>query len=117
MAKKPTKTRAKTKQLAKSELPDGLVSLAPVTYSMADTAVTALQVWHNEDRKPSGDGPWNDEADKVAWVDEETGFGCIMLRQENGTLSGYVGVGPDHPLFGFDADAVPVDISNTVHGG
>ena len=117
MAKKPTKTRAKTKQLAKSELPEGLVSLAPITYRVADTAVTALQVWHNEDRKPSGDGPWNNEADKVAWVDEETGFGCIMLRQENGTLSGYVGVGPDHPLFGFNADAVPVDISNTVHGG
>ncbi len=117
MAKKPAKTRANGTQLAKSELPEGLVSLAPVTYPVADTAVTALQVWHNEDRKPSGDGPWNDEADKVAWLDEATGFGAILLRQENGTLSGYVGVGPDHPLFGFTADAVPVGISNTVHGG
>ncbi len=117
MAKKPTKPQARGKQITKSELPEGLVSLAPVTYPVADTAVTALQVWHNPDRKPSGDGPWNDEADKVAWVDKETGLGCIILRQENGTLSGYVGVDPSHPLFGFDAEAVPLEISNSVHGG
>ena len=43
--------------------------------------------------------------------------GCIMLRQKNGTISGYVGVSPEHPLFGFEADAVPVGVSNTVHGG
>ena len=117
MAKKPTKPRGNGKQITSSELPEGLVSLARVTYSLADTSVTALQVWHNPERKPSGDGPWNDEADKIAWVDEETEFGCIILRQENGTLSGYVGVGADHPLFGFSDEAVPVGISNSVHGG
>ena len=93
------------------------MSLAPVSYPVAGTEVLALQIWHNPERKPSSDGPWSDEADKVAWVDEKTGFGCIMLRQENGTLSGYVGVDLSHPLFGFDAEAVPLDLSNSVHGG
>lgn len=117
MAKKPTKTRSLSKPAAESALPDGLVSLEPIPYPVADTKITALQVYHNPERKPSGDGPWNDEADKVAWVDEDTGFACIMLRQKNGTLSGYVGIGPEHPLFGFEADAVPLELANSVHGG
>lgn len=117
MARKPTGRKKAGKQVVTAELPDGLVNEAPVTYPVADTSITALQVYHNPDRRPSGDGPWNDEADKVAWVDAETGLGCIMLRQKNGTISGYVGVGPEHPLFGFEADAVPVGVSNAVHGG
>ena len=92
------------------------LSQEPVNYPIAETSVTALQIFHNPERKPTEEGPWSDEADKIAWVDEETGLGCIILRQENGTLSGYVGVGNDHPLFGFESDAVPVDISTTVHG-
>lgn len=117
MARKPTKPCSISKQVVESQLPDGLLSLTPVTYPVGDTKITALQVWQNPDRKPSERGPWDEEGDKVAWVDEQTGLGCIMLRQKNGTLSGYVGIGPDHPLFGFTADAVPVDIANCVHGG
>ena len=117
MARKPNQRKAAGKQVTKATLPDGLVNSAPVPYTVAGTSITALQVYHNPDRRPSGDGPWNNEADKVAWVDEATGFGCIMLRQKNGTISGYVGVGPEHPLFGFEADAVPLGVSNVVHGG
>ncbi|MBU2340929.1 MAG: hypothetical protein KKE77_06755 [Alphaproteobacteria bacterium] len=117
MARKPSKRRSSSKQIAETQIPGGLLSLAPVTYPVADTQITALQVWQNPERKPSEPGPWDDEGDKIAWVDEQTGLGCILLRQKNGTLSGYVGVGPDHPLFGFTADAVPVDIANSVHGG
>lgn len=117
MERKPTKRASASRQVTKSPLPDGLVNETPVTYPVANTSITALQLYHNPERKPSGDGPWNDEADKVGWVDQETGLACIMLRQENGTISGYVGVSPEHPLFGFAADAVPVDISNDVHGG
>jgi hypothetical protein len=40
-----------------------------------------------------------------------------MLRQKDGTISGYVGVGVEHPMFGFEADAVPIDICRIVHGG
>lgn len=93
-----------------------LIPQEPVSYPIAETSVTALQLFHNPERKPNGDGPWSYEADKVAWVDEETGLGCIILRQKKGTLSGYVGVGTDHPLFGFESSAVPVGVSNTVHG-
>ena len=117
MARKPARRNAASKQVAKATLPDGLMNAAPVPYPVADTSFTALQVYHNPDRRPSGDGPWNNEADKVSWIDNETGLGCIMLRQKNGTISGYVGVSPEHPLFGFEADAVPVSVSNTVHGG
>lgn len=105
------------KAVAEAKLPDDLMNAATVAYPVADTTITALQLYRNPDRRPSQDGPWNDEADKVSWVDEETGLGCIMLRQEDGTISGYVGVGPEHPLFGYEADAVPVDISRVVHGG
>ena len=117
MARKPTRRKAADKQVEQASLPDGLTNEAPIVYPVADTSITALQVYHNPDRRPSSNGPWNDEADKVAWVDEETGLGCIMLRQKNGTISGYVSVDPRHPLFGFEADAVPVGVSNTVHGG
>lgn len=116
MAKRPPKGRAITRAEA-SKLPDGLVNEAPVPYPVAGTSITALQIYHNPDRKPDGDGPWANEADKVAWVDAETGLGCIMLRQEDGTISGYTGVGPDHPLFGFNVDAIPTGIVSTVHGG
>lgn len=32
-------------------------------------------------------------------------------------LSGYVGVPPSHPLYGFDHAAVPTDLGIEVHGG
>lgn len=112
-----SKRGSKSKKIVEQPLPDGLVNAAPVTYPVADTSIMALQVYHNPDRRPADDGPWNDEADKVAWVDEGTGLGCIMLRQRNGTMSGYVGVGSDHPLFGFEPDAVPDEVSRSVHGG
>lgn len=115
MAKRPTKKGAVTKAEA-SGLPDGLMNEAPVAYPVAGANITALQIYHNPERKPDGDGPWNNEADKVAWIDEETGLGCIMLRQKDGTISGYAGVGPDHPLFGFKVDAIPIGIACTVHG-
>ena len=117
MAKKPAQRRPAAQQVKRSSLPDGLLNEAPVAYPIATTTITAQQVYHNPRRKPSGDGPWNNEADKVAWVDDATGLGCIMLRQKDGTISGYVGVSPEHPLFGFEADAVPLEISDVAHGG
>lgn len=116
MTKRPTK-RAAVVKAAASQQPDGPINAAPVAFAIGANSIVALQVYHNPERKPDGDGPWTHEADKVAWVDEETGLGCIMLRQTNGTISGYVGVPPEHPLFGFEADAVPLEVSRMVHGG
>lgn len=117
MARKKITANTPKTSIAKSGLPDGLLSEEPVQYPVAGTTVTALQVWHNPDRRPGGYGPWAGEADKVAWIDAETGLGCIILRQKDGTLSGYVGVPIDHPLFGFEADALPVDLASAAHGG
>lgn len=116
MAKRPTKRGSVTK-VANSSLPAGLINEAPIAYEVGEATITALQIYLNPERKPHGDGPWSKEADKVAWVDEETGLGCIMLRQKDGTISGYVSVSPEHPLFGYGAGAVPLSISRTVHGG
>ena len=52
----------------------------------------------------------------IAWVDEETGFSCIMLRQEHGTLSGRVSANHDHQVLDRPADAVPVDGVGAVRG-
>lgn len=48
-----------------------------------------------------GEGPWQDEPDKVQWVDEATGLDCLALRAPTtGAWCGYVGVPPDHKLHG-----------------
>lgn len=87
------------------------------TYPIADTQIEASQVFHVPARHPSGDGPWQHEADKVAWVDAATGLACTILRQEDGEMGGYVGVDEDHPLFGFQVDAVPGSLGISPHGG
>jgi len=95
-------------------------TLAPMAYPIAETSVTAMQVYHNPERKPGKNGergPWDEEADKIGWIDEETGIRCIILRQKNGSLSGYAAVDPDNPLFGYTHDALPADLASSVHGG
>lgn len=109
--------RTEANLAVEADLPNGLQNATPINYPIAGASITALQVYHNPKRQPEQDGPWRNEADKVSWVDDATGFGCIMLRQEDGTLSGYVGVGLGHPLYGFEAEAVPLSISSVVHGG
>ena len=106
MAKKPT-----TKQ-----------ALAPVAtavqhHPLAGTDTMPVEVYRVPDRHPSGDGPWRDEADKVSWIDPDTGLPCIMRRGTDGALCGYVGVGPDHPLAGVGEEALPHEPAIVVHGG
>ena len=65
-----------------------------------------------------GSGITVGEADKVAWRDPATGYECIMLRsEEQGYLSGYVGVQTGHPMHGFHHNAIPEDLGVEVHGG
>ena len=87
------------------------------TYPIAGTHIEATQVFPVPARHPSGDGPWQQEPDKLAWVDAATGLPCTILRQEDGVLGGYTGVGEDHPLFGFEVDAVPGALGISPHGG
>lgn len=54
------------------------------------------------DKSTWGPGPWQDEPDKIQYVDEATGLPCLIVRngKEIGALCGYVGVLPGHPLHG-----------------
>lgn len=56
--------------------------------------------YRTKDKKAWGHGPWQDEPDKISWVDEATGLDCLIVRNHGGALCGYVGVPETHPLFG-----------------
>lgn len=58
------------------------------------------RTWHHVDKSAWGPGPWQDEPDKEQWSDEATGFACLVLRSEIGSLCGYVGVPEGHPWHG-----------------
>ncbi len=87
------------------------------TYPIADTEVRATQIFRVPERHPRGNGPWQDEADKIAWRDAGTGMPCTILRDGSGVLGGYVGVTEDHPLYGYNTDAVPGSLGISPHGG
>lgn len=89
----------------------------PASYRFGDTVVNDVIVYHVADRHPDGDGPWEDEADKTAWIDEASGLPCIIRRSKHhGALEGFVAVPRGHDLFGFDHAALaPLGI--IVHGG
>jgi len=86
-------------------------------YPIDEATIEPTQLVIKGRRHPFGDGPWKHEPDKIAWIDASTGLACTVLRKENGVLSGYVGLTPDHPLFGFFADAIPSMLGMAVHGG
>lgn len=68
------------------------------------------------DREALGwpEGPWSAECDKRQWPDAATGYPCLAVRHpERGFWCGYVGVPPEHPLYGADRDCVPLH----AHGG
>lgn len=69
------------------------------------------------DRSNWGPGPWDNEPDRVLWTDAATGFPCAVNRNSLGALCGYVGVGPEHPLYGRLTDGRPLDDILDVHGG
>jgi hypothetical protein len=65
------------------------------------------------DRSTWPPGPWDDEPDRVDWVDEITGYACFVKRGPLGQWCGYVGLPPGHRYHSADYDDVPV----SVHGG
>lgn len=98
---------------------DGAVTLVTGRpYATGERVVPAAEIFFVAGAKPDRDGPWVGEADKLSWRDEETGFECIMLRETGEAyLSGYVGVPRDHPLWGWEHEAIPLDLGIIVHGG
>lgn len=69
------------------------------------------------DKKAWGPGPWQDEPDKVQWIDKATDLDCLMVRGPSGSWCGYVGVMDGHPFFEKDYSAYPGPGDMDVHGG
>jgi len=67
------------------------------------------------DKKNWGPGPWQDEPDRLEW--EHEGLPCLMVRNMavTGSWCGYVGIGPDHALYGKEYG--DLDPEPDVHGG
>lgn len=72
--------------------------------------------WTTIDKSEWGDGPWQNEPDKVQWIDQVTGLPCLIHRGPSGALCGYVGVFSSHAAYGLDYDNV--DLGDYYpHGG
>ena len=76
-------------------------------------APTFVEQYTTADKSAWARGPWDDEPDKVVWVDPATGLDCMAHRNGSGAWCGYVGVPAGHPAYGQDYDNVDVDC----HGG
>ena len=96
----------------------GTTLVAGQPYRFGGRAVEVDAVYYVADLKSEQRGPWLGEADKVAWLDDASGYECIIMRSTiGGHLSGYVGVPAGHPLHGYEHDAIPADLDIDVHGG
>jgi len=78
------------------------------------------------DREGWPEGPWDDEPDKIQWLDEATSLPCLIVRNRMGGLCGYVGVPPGHRFYEVGYDSVTLSDSDEgydeasyppVHGG
>lgn len=78
-----------------------------------------MRVYRTIDKSAWGEGPWQDEPDKIQWTDEATGLVCLMVRQPtHGAWCGYVGVPYGHPYFEESYQAVNDCLPDDgVHGG
>lgn len=97
---------------------EGVILVTGRAYATRECVIPADEIYYNRSPGLNSDGRQLGEADKVSWRDEVTGYDCIMLRDtRHGFLSGYVGVPSDHPLWGWECEAVPPDLGICVHGG
>lgn len=94
-----------------------MVAIEPRPQHRFGTKLVAVERLHNvKELAPAGPGPWAGEADEIAWTDG-TNYSCLVRRDgEGGHLCGHVGVGGDHPLFGFGLRAL-LGLDLVVHGG
>jgi len=59
-----------------------------------------MKTWNTFDKSEWERGPWDNEPDKAYWVDPETDFDCLIVRNKSGgNLCGYVGVPEGHELY------------------
>ena len=60
-----------------------------------------------------GLGEWANEPDKVQFLDEDTSYPCLIVRNNRGSLCGYVGIDKNHPSYEKEYD----DVDVYIHGG
>jgi hypothetical protein len=63
--------------------------------------------YRTEDKSGWGEGPWQQEPDKIQWLDPETMLPCLIVRGPVGSWCGYVGVTKNHPLYGVSYSQCP----------
>ena len=79
-----------------------------------------MKTWQTQDRSNWLAGVVDDnEPDKAQWIDETTSLDCLIVRNELGTLCGYVGVPPSHKEYGLNYNESEADGYDDfyVHGG
>jgi len=115
---KPPRGRAggKSRSLVATK-PKSVALAVPQRLVLGDHDIHPEQILQIPERRPYGEGPWLDEPDRVAWRDAATGYSCLILRQRDGALAGFVGVGPSHPLWCFERDAIPPTLGISAHYG
>jgi hypothetical protein len=69
--------------------------------------------WTYVDKSNWGDGPWQEEPDKMQFIEVVTSYPCLIVRGPMGALCGYVGVNKTHPTYMKNYNDINVD----VHGG
>ncbi|WP_296720696.1 hypothetical protein [Erythrobacter sp.] len=110
------RARSKSRSLVPSKPRSSALAL-PERLILGDHEIRPEQVLNIPERRPYGEGPWENEPDRVAWQDAATGYACLILRQRNGTLAGYVAIGSSHPLWCYERDAIPSELGITPHKG
>ncbi len=115
---RPSRGRASSKSRSLVPTKPQFVALAvPERLILGGHEIHPEQILNIPDRRALGDGPWRDEPDRVAWTDTATGYACLILRQPDGTLAGFVAVGSSHPLWCYERDAIPPELGIAPHQG
>ncbi len=115
---KPPRRRAGSKGRSLVPVASRSTAIAlPERLILGDHAIDPEHITQIPERRPYGEGPWRDEPDRIAWRDHVTGYSCLILRQADGTLSGYVAVTQLHPLWCYERDAIPADLGISPHRG
>lgn len=114
----PKKTQTGTGKALATTNSTALHPVRDIVRQMGDGPLVRVDaVFHVPAVHPTGSGPWKNEADKIAWTDDVSGYGCIIRRSPTKKhLCGYVSVPPGHPLFGRRIDTMG-DFLIGVHGG
>ena len=83
---------------------------------LKSTKVDLLAMYDIPTGMKPGPGPWDQEDDKYEWINEATGYPCIIVRNQMHAFCGYVGIPKNHALAGKSYSEIE-DAGIDVHGG